>query len=817
MAYVAVVQLKTPIAGFERYGLRMRLEGTDRKSLTLELESPLWKAGADFDYHFKSVTDFVSKVSVRTPLTGYESFTIDLSNQLVAAKSIDTPLSLNANAEARFAHLGLSCNFEATFSQHGMFNLALNAKLNEKMVNFKTNGRLDGQGISCYVNLTTPFTQLATLDGFVHFDREFNRERSRGMGLNANERQLLLILLDRQLETGLWVLTVHNPWQPVDLAFSWENQSVDLIHYHAQFCWDLHRRTQSTIGARLIVNTTSYGREVRMETVMPHRRVSLDYALQLTSTKLDHSIGFSWAPERKAGYRILVEDRSGLIRLDLPARSFQLQMESKKNGAGIDFIWGDATQRIGARIERQGTDQIRLILQHPSALEQDIILTTKYSQGQGLIELIYSPLPQHRFLLQGSAVKASPNGRRFLLSVLHPVSHTDLLLQANTSRLQLTGRIDYSNRFIQFGGKVEPEERRLSIEARTAEGSMTSINSLTANYGLHSRTIINDIDALIIDARIGSSSLQLDTQYAGGKAFNFYAGMPHRRELMVRATRDIYGRQITDGIAQLSLNATNLLSSRLNWRSASVVELRHALVDGLIQVLATCQLIADDVSEFALQEWTDKRSSLIPTGRQMTQQLTNNLNNQLNQLRSEFNLLANEWSAMYQNNDFYIQDVLRVASIARPYLERSMTGIANLVNALTDESVAIYRAAQTSIDQMANAASAAYLEASVYVTGAVKESVRSYNQLIGRVMQRLIKYEAKLGHLISEAKAIYFQLAGRLEEIIMERVEELRNRFIELVNSYADQFQPWIEYLNQFAANTRAYYQSIIRAIEGIF
>ena len=62
MAYVAVVQLKTPIAGFERYGLRVRLEGTERKSLTLELESPLWKAGADFDYHLKSATDFICKL-----------------------------------------------------------------------------------------------------------------------------------------------------------------------------------------------------------------------------------------------------------------------------------------------------------------------------------------------------------------------------------------------------------------------------------------------------------------------------------------------------------------------------------------------------------------------------------------------------------------------------------------------------------------------------------------------------------------------------------------------------------------------------------
>jgi hypothetical protein len=254
MAYVAVVQLKTPIAGFERYGLRVRLEGTERKSLTLELESPLWKAGADFDYHLNSATDFVGKASIRTPLIGYESFTLHLSNQLVTANAGTSSLSLNANAEARFAHMGLASNVEVVVSRNGVFRLSADGRYNEQTASLKTKGRLDERGLSCTMNLTTPFSRLANMDAFVQFERDLSS--SRGLGLSVNGHEKIQVSLVHQSEMGHWLLSINNPWRPVDLAFSWQDESSDLIHYHAQLCWDLQRRSRSTLGARLVVNTT---------------------------------------------------------------------------------------------------------------------------------------------------------------------------------------------------------------------------------------------------------------------------------------------------------------------------------------------------------------------------------------------------------------------------------------------------------------------------------------------------------------------------------------------------------------------------------
>lgn len=139
-------------------------------------------------------------------------------------------------------------------SRNGLFRLSADGRYNEQMTALKTSGRLDGRGVSCTMNLTTPFSQLANLDTFVQFERDLSN--SRGMGLSINGHEMIHVSLVHQSETGLWLLSVNNPWRPVDVAFSWRDESSNLIHYHAQLCWDLHRRSQSTLGARLVVNTT---------------------------------------------------------------------------------------------------------------------------------------------------------------------------------------------------------------------------------------------------------------------------------------------------------------------------------------------------------------------------------------------------------------------------------------------------------------------------------------------------------------------------------------------------------------------------------
>ena len=276
----------------------------------------------------------------------------------------------------------------------------------------------------------------------------------------------------------------------------------------------------------------------------------MDYALELTSAKVNHSVKLSWAANKTAGYRILAENGSnrrqtklsGSVRLDLPVRSFQFESHNSggesTTSTHVDFHWDaarDSSRRLGGRLETKHGRQVRLVFLHPE-LERDIVLQGEYDAADGnkltgKMELIYSPLEEHRLLIEGSTA-----GRAIQLAVLHPASNTDLRLVADGNKNSVQGRLDYkdrskTSRFLQLVAKVLPGQKRVELEARTAEKSLTLTNAVTLSgsaYALASRILVNDVEALIVNARLETDStrpvLQIDGSYAGGKSFNFLTG-----------------------------------------------------------------------------------------------------------------------------------------------------------------------------------------------------------------------------------------------------------------------------------------------------
>ena len=846
MAYIAVVQLNTPFAHFERYAVHLRLEGTDRKTLQVEVESPAGiRVGADFDYAFNSPTDFVAKASIRTPLAGYESFTIHLSNQLGQS-------SYSAAAEARFADYGLAASMVGLVRPGG-FQAQMDGRYNDRVIVLKASGSLDDKRVTSNVQLTTPFEALNSLESFVQLEKDM--AESKGFGLSLNGRQLILVSLAKQSD-GLQVLTVKNPWRPVDVSYSWQN-GAHLIHYHVQLCWDLNRRSSATLGGQLVVKTSSYGRKITLKTTTPFRQCSLDYALELTSTKIDHSVSVSWAANKTAGYRVMADNGStrqqtqlgGSIRLDLPVRSFQLaagHVGGESTSTSIDFKWDvarDPSKHMGARLETRQARHARLVILHPE-LEQDIVLQGEYNrihqddQLTAKMELIYSPLPEHRLSIEGRTGLDETSGRSIQLSISHPASKTDLSLEANgkaktaTTAGEWRARLDYKDRsvqskFIQLAARMAPIDGQVYLEARTADTSLALTNSMAVSgtlYALASRTAVNDVDSFVLDARLETSpmkpTLQMDGSYGqGGQSFHILAGMPDRRQVTLRAVRDIHGRQITDGLFQLKLNQTDLLSTRVYWRAASPAELRRQAVNGLVHLLATCQSLADDLADFVAQEWADKRSALAPAARLVSKRLTDSMNGELDLIRSECQKMANEWTAMYQRNDFYLQDLAsaagQMASLAQPFFDRAINNIQAISRAVVSETTTFYRAAVKTYDSLSRTALNGWQQLSSYVSGGVTEAARSYSQLAGQVMSRLVQLEAAVDRMFRRMTSLFDEYAGRLETVVMEQVELFRIQMIDMANSYAEQFRPYTQYFDECMENVRVFYVDMLDNIEG--
>ncbi len=567
---------------------------------------------------------------------------------------------------------------------------------------------------------------------------------------------------------------------------------------------------------------------------------------------MDHPIKLSWAADKTARYNRSTRRQTKLgssIRLDLPARSFQLESQhvgGETTSTNVDFHWDaarDSSKRLGARLETRHGRQVRLVFLHP-VLERDIILRGEYDRlnenelgkwrmETGKMELIYSPLEEHLLVIKGSTT-GQETGRAIKLAILHPASNTDLRLVADgkkSSGTELQARLDYkdrskASRFLQLGAKILPEQRRIDLEARTAEKSLTLTNALTLSgsaYALASRTLVNDAEALIVDARLETSSsrpiLEIDGSYAGGKSFNFLAGIPDRREITVRAVRDIHGRKITDGLFQVKLNRTDLLSSRVYWRSASRAELRDAAVSGLINVLAACESFADDLANFVASEWIDKRSTLTPTARLITQRLTDSMIRELDTFRSEFNQMTVELAAMYERNDFYLQNVVstlkQVASLAQPFFDRTMANIEAISRAVIGESAAFYRAAVSTYNSLAQMAFSGYQQLSSYVSSGVSEVARYYSQLAGEVMSRILRCESVLAQAFQHLQSLFHTYAGRLETVVMEQVEGIRVQVIELAASYAESFRPYTQYFDQYMEAARIFYADMVENFQG--
>ena len=846
-AYIALFQLNTPFADFERYALRLRLEGTERKTLQMELEYPGTRIGADFDYVFNSNTDFVCKVSISTPFKNYESFTIQATNQL-------TDSSYVANLEARFASYGFSVNLDGALRNSGL-DATLEGRYNEQVVSMKINGVLTDKSIDGKFIVTTPFESFKSLDSFIYLSKDRSAE-NRGLGFSLNGRKVIVVTLLTHPD-GTRTLEVQNPWRPITMSFSMERSS-DLTNYHAQICWDVNSRTESTLGGQLIIKNTSYGKQVTFKTLIPQRVFVVDYFMELTSAKLDHSFSVTWAEDKSAGYKILLDNVSTLhrtqqdavIRLDLPVRSFEIEshrvFSANERSTFADFKWDaarDRSKRIGARFEvgpgsawKKDGRQARLSFLH-SALEQDIVLAGEYMKNEQSInaklDLTYSPSEEHRLTMETSTALQGAEISGLVFSIRHPVSQINLQFNSSLTKtaemVKLAARVDYQDRlnnarFVQLSTRSMVNRRQVDVELQTADHSLVLSNAMQHSsnaYTVNTHAAFDDIDILTLRGHMDVSMpiIQIDASSANGIMMNLYAGMPSKREITLRATRDMNGKTITDGHLSVKLNRTDLLDSRVYWRAASLAELRTSVTASVINAIALSESALSRLATFVAVEATEKRATVKPIAGQIYQRLVDYTKVEMASFCDDFQDTIAYFKAMYASNEFYLQEITATAqqmmAIAQPYFEIMARNLVSITDALIGEGSAFYNAMQTTYTTLSQAATNFYQQLSVLVADTVVEASRRYSNAASVIGRRYRQLEIELGAMMQRLQALYDTFCGRMEEIVMQKVEEFRKQVIELAQNYAVSFQPYMERINTMVATLRTMFNDARQNIKG--
>ena len=265
------------------------------------------------------------------------------------------------------------------------------------------------------------------------------------------------------------------------------------------------------------------------------------------------------------------------------------------------------------------------------ALDQIILSRNfKISNGdlQGTIELLSSsdqPKSKEKPLTFEFSIRQDDELVQHLkASLRHPNSSTDVNLVANFTCtpevINLDARIEdgfQSSRFLSLTTNIKIAERTLAFQVRTANHSIVVSSNVTqptdSTYQLKCDTVLNDIDVLSLTGHynLQRPELVIDS-ISDGVEVNMYAGMPSNREIMVRSSRTILGRTITDGHLNLKLNTTSLLSSRLYWRADSIIELQNHGLHAITDVLTTIHSITDVVVDILFDGITVETISNAP-------------------------------------------------------------------------------------------------------------------------------------------------------------------------------------------------------------
>ena len=188
-------------------------------------------------------------------------------------------------------------------------------------------------------------------------------------------------------------------------------------------------------------------------------------------------------------------------------------------------------------------------------------------------------------------------------------------------------------------------------------------------------------------------------------------------------------------------------------------------------------------------------------------------------MRSEFKQMALDFYKMYEQNDFFLQDIIyfarQAASMAHPYLDRATKNIEAIGRALIGEGSAFYQALSSTYTTLSDGAIAAYQQVTIFVTSTATEAARHYNQLAGEVVGRLIQLESVLSQRLEQLKNLYLEYSGRLETVIMEQVENVRQQAIELAESYIESFQPYLRYFESIVERARFFFDKIALSFNG--
>ena len=169
-------------------------------------------------------------------------------------------------------------------------------------------------------------------------------------------------------------------------------------------------------------------------------------------------------------------------------------------------------------------------------------------------------------------------------------------------------------------------------------------------------------------------------------------------------------------------------------------------------------------------------------------------------------VILNPIKRSYARNDFYLRSMVST-------LRRVPEPFQTAWNVLAGEGAHVYRTVATAFKYVAHTTFSAISEAPQFLDRAFISLSAKHDLLVGEILNLLLDAEMQFYNAVESVNAFLSQYAGRLEEVVMKKLEELRERTSQLVNSYINQLRPYFQQLDKYAASLR---QQLLDSILGL-
>ncbi|CAL8077850.1 unnamed protein product [Orchesella dallaii] len=614
--------------------------------------------------------------------------------------------------------------------------------------------------------------------------------RNTNITVDVRFKDKKLLGLELVSKNGMRMFEIQNPIRPVSLSLGVERLGWNSLRLKAGVCWDLTTPEKSSLGINAYMYRKSTG--VKLGFFLAGAKYGIivaNFEHYLISSKLMQNLMIQWNAHSgrmgDIGYTLNLTDKSTGLKRQMdyevmvvaPSRSILIYGGSTSQDKNrVDFMsvaWDakrDAEKVLSFNVSSTRSTTWRTAIESRSieirhfAWSEPILFSIQKqlihdSMRQFEVKIQPSSNPSEHFTL--SSTWDNGDWSSMIVAVSQPVTKVEIEAKYNITEQHKLLKFNY----MLFNGDskmaaVTLDKTVESQELLIQSGDVarpTTVASFITQVSSFGHSVKGEIlrYQIIGNIRTPLPYLELTLRHDNVNRAYISCGLPHPKEIVLKATRSELTKTINDINILARLNSSSLLSTRIHWRPELFDEIQD--YDWLKGSKDLMQELLPSYLQISTAMWTEINGHwnlLSPPVKQFMSSIYQISAYEINLIYKEVQVIGQLLQKMYTENAFFIKDIV---SIIR-------TSLAPVLKIFEKISVV------------------------------VKE-----------MCVNLCYYTMNAGKIVSNAISKYY---GRLEELVISTWDDMDEIVIRIWRNNAERIESLLEELEEWI-------DSLVEAFEG--